>query len=317
MLKGLLNIFRGGGAPREPLVPPSPVRPVAAPVALQEFAPAKLNLALHVTGQRGDGYHLLDSIVAFASIGDEVTVVPAHALSLTVTGPFAHRVPLGAENLVMRAAESLRRARNVDKGGLIKLNKLLPTAAGLGGGSADAAAVLRLLARYWQVDPLPADHPDVVALGADVPVCLSAPAPQRMQGIGEVISPLDGLQRCGLVLVNPMVELATPDVFGALAAKDNDPITQLGPQHPDFDSQVSWLASLRNDLLAPAEKLAPVITEALDVLRKTPGIQHVTMSGSGATCIGFVRDMGVARNAARSIQISRQNWWVTPAQLLA
>ncbi|ARO13735.1 4-diphosphocytidyl-2-C-methyl-D-erythritol kinase [Ketogulonicigenium robustum] len=317
MLKRFFSFLRRRGAPAEPLVVPNAARPVAAPVPLQEFAPAKLNLALHVTGQRPDGYHLLDSIVAFASIGDEITVIPAQTLSLTIIGPFAHRVPAGADNLVLRAAETLRRVRNVDKGGAIKLNKLLPTAAGLGGGSADAAAALRLLARYWQVEPLPADHPEVLALGADVPVCLGAPTPQRMQGIGEDIAPLQGIMRCGLVLVNPMVELATPDVFAALTQKDNAPISQIAPAAGDFESQVAWLAGLRNDLQSSAESLAPEVTDALETLRRTPGIAHVAMSGSGATCIGFARDMGVARNAARSIQITKQNWWVSPAQLLS
>jgi 4-diphosphocytidyl-2-C-methyl-D-erythritol kinase len=279
------------------------------------FAPAKVNLTLHVTGQRADGYHTLDSLVVFAEVGDRIAATAALDLSLTVTGPFAQGVPIDASNLVMRAARALQQARGVKRGAVLRLTKNLPHAAGIGGGSADAAATLKLLAELWNVPPLGPGSPEILALGADVPACLRAPQPTRIRGAGEVFAPVPALPACGLVLVNPGVGLPTRDVFAALTRKDNAPMSQM-PESWDFDSFVAWLKQQRNDLQAPAEKLAPAIGAVLTRLRSMPAVQAAVMSGSGATCVGLVRDMGVARQVARVIQVANMGWWVAPAPLL-
>lgn len=282
------------------------------------FAPAKVNLALHVTGRGDDGYHQLDSLVVFAGIGDQLAATLGRELGLSVSGAFAPGVPTGEENLVLRAARALRAARGVEKGASLRLTKSLPHAAGLGGGSSDAAAALRLLAHLWGVEPLAPDAPEVLALGSDVPVCRRAPAPVRMRGRGEVIDPLPPLPSCGLVLVNPGVALPTREVFGALERRDNPPLPDLprAAGRLSVDDLAAWLRTCRNDLEAPALAIQPAVGEALALLRRTPGLLHATMSGSGPTCVGIARDMAGARNAARAIQIARPRWWVVPAPLL-
>lgn len=281
------------------------------------FGPAKVNLALHVTGRGGDGYHQLDSVVVFAGTGDQLSATPARDLSLAVSGPFAAGLPTGEENLVLRAARALRAARGVEKGAAIRLGKNLPQEAGLGGGSSDAAATLRLLADLWDVEPLASDAPEVLALGADVPVCLQAPRPMRMRGRGEALDPLPDLPACGLVLVNPGARLSTGEVFGRLASRENPPLPDPPPGPLTVTAFAEWLRSCRNDLQAPAEALAPPVAEALALLGRTSGVLLATMSGSGATCVGLTRDMAAARAAARTIQIARPRWWVVPALMLS
>ncbi|WPY94012.1 4-(cytidine 5'-diphospho)-2-C-methyl-D-erythritol kinase [Limimaricola variabilis] len=280
------------------------------------LAPAKINLALHVTGVRAGGYHLLDSLVAFAGVGDQLTALPAAELTLEVTGPFSQGVPVDETNSVLRAARLLQEARGVTQGARLKLVKTLPHAAGIGSGSSDAAAALRLLSQFWGVENFSPSDPEVLELGADVPVCLHAPAPARMRGIGEVLEPLPALPGCGLVLVNPGVEVPTGQVFERLERSDNSAMDAL-PERLDHAGFVEWLAAQRNDLQAPAEALAPEIGQALKRLRATPGVDLALMSGSGATCIGLCRDMGRARQAARTIQLSQMGWWVAPAPLLS
>ncbi len=280
------------------------------------FAPAKVNLALHVTGRGEDGYHRLDSLVAFAGVGDQIAATPSRDLTLSVTGPFSAGVPTGDDNLVLRAARALRAARGVQKGAAIRLVKNLPHSAGLGGGSSDAAATLRLLAKLWEVEPLDAASPEVLALGSDVPVCLRAPEPFRMRGRGEALDPVDALPSCGLVLVNPGVAVPTRDAFEKLERRDNPPLPDLPPGRLTPDAFAAWLRTTRNDLQAPAEAIAPPVAEALAQLRKTPGVLFAVMSGSGATCVGLTRDSAVARTAARTLQIARPRWWVAPAPLL-
>lgn len=280
------------------------------------LAPAKVNLALHVTGRGPDGYHQLDSLVVFAGTGDQITAAPGRDLTLTITGPFSKGVPTDDTNLVLRASKTLRAARNVTRGAAIRLTKTLPHGAGLGSGSSDAATTLRLLARLWEVEPLSPDAPEVLALGSDVPVCMHAPAAMRMRGRGEVIDPAPALPSIGLILVNPGVVLPTKDVFGGLVTRTNPPMPAL-PDTRSADEFVAWLHTVRNDLQAPAEKLAPPVAEVMAVLRRTRGVLAAVMSGSGATCVGITRDAGTARTAARTIQLSRQGWWVAPAPLLA
>jgi 4-diphosphocytidyl-2-C-methyl-D-erythritol kinase len=259
------------------------------------FAPAKVNLCLHVTGQRSDGYHLLDSLVAFADVGDLITMTPASQLSLTVTGPRAAGVPTDAENLVLRAAQL------AGVTGQITLDKQLPAAGGIGGGSSDAAAMLRLVGSG--VDPLP--------LGADLPVCLIARG-ARMSGIGEKVTPVY-LPALPALLVNPGIGVATPQVFAALSEKSN---TDLGnvPTFSSAEDVIMWLAQQRNDLERPATSLVPQINSVLQAIAGA-GAALARMSGSGATCFGLFEKFADAQAAADLISTQHDDWWVQPCML--
>ncbi|MCL7404947.1 4-(cytidine 5'-diphospho)-2-C-methyl-D-erythritol kinase [Paradonghicola geojensis] len=283
---------------------------------IKTTAPAKINLTLHVTGQRDDGYHLLDSLVVFAEVGDVISATRAVDMRLTVTGHFAEGVPIDSSNLVLKAAEALRRERGVTMGAHLHLEKNLPHAAGIGGGSSDAAATLKLLAELWDVEPLAHDDPAVLALGADVPVCLRAPTPCRMAGIGEELSDFTALPRAALVLVNPNVEVPTPEAFRGLTQKSNPPMGEL-PVGVTLNGFTDWLHEQRNDLHKPAATFAPEIEKALTMMRQQRAVLWAGMSGSGATCVAVVKDMGAARQVARMIQIREQSWWVVPTPLLS
>jgi 4-diphosphocytidyl-2-C-methyl-D-erythritol kinase len=278
-------------------------------------APAKVNLTLHVTGQRDDGYHLLDSLVVFAGVADQLAATVAPDLRINISGPFSTGVPTNHTNLVLRAAENLRSTRGVTKGAAITLEKHLPHAAGIGSGSSDAAAALALLAKIWGVAPLPATAAEVISLGADVPVCMRSPAPTRMSGIGDILSPVPQLPDCAMVLVRPPVEVPTNVVFKGLASKTGTPMDPM-PNGMDFEAFARWLSAQRNDMAAPAYLLAPDIAEAIAQLKANPNVAAAGMSGSGATCFGLVKDMATARQVARVIQLSHMNWWVAPAELL-
>jgi 4-diphosphocytidyl-2-C-methyl-D-erythritol kinase len=278
-------------------------------------APAKINLTLHVTGLRDDGYHLLDSLVVFADIHDTITVTASPDMRLSVHGPFAEGVPEDGSNLILRAAESLRRIRGVTAGADISLEKQLPHAAGIGSGSSDAAAALAVLAEFWEVAPLPANAPEVALLGSDVPVCVAGPAPLRMAGIGDDLSPVPPLPDCAFVLVNPRATVPTGAVFKGLVQKANPAMDMFGP-NLDFDGFVAWLSQQRNDLQTPAEGVAPIIATALKRMRGLPQVAWAGMSGSGATCVALVRNMSDARAAARVIQVAEMGWWVTPSEVL-
>lgn len=277
------------------------------------LAPAKVNLALHVTGLRPDGFHALDSLVVFAGIGDRLVARPARDLTLAVDGPFAAGVPTGEDNLVIGAARALAQARGVEARAALRLTKALPHAAGIGSASSDAAAAIRVLADLWGVEPLAPDDPAVLALGSDVPACLHAPSPLRMRGRGEVLErvPLAG-PPMGLVLVNPGVALPTRAVFAALAQRWSPPLPPL-PERADL---AAWVLAARNDLQAPAEALAPPVADALALLRRTPGVLAAVMSGSGATCVGLARDVATAGRAARAIQVATRSWWVASGAVL-
>lgn len=273
-----------------------------------EPAPAKVNLCLHVTGQRPDGYHLLDSLVVFTDIGDKVTARSLRGLSLSITGPEGAGLSAGADNLVLRAAR-LMGAQDV----ALTLDKHLPRAAGIGGGSSDAAATLRLLARQTG-HPLPRREA-LLALGADVPVCLRARA-SRMRGIGEQLDPVPGLPELALVLVNPRVEVRTPQVFGALSSRSNAPLPKRFGPWPDSRSFIDWLACQRNDLEAPACHLVPVISTVLEALQETQGCALARMSGSGATCFGVFETLEQARGAACALQSRFPEWWISATGLI-
>jgi len=278
-------------------------------------APAKVNLSLHVIGQQDDSYHLLDSLVCFAGIYDEITASASVDLRLTVKGPFAQGVPASESNLVLRAARALQAARGVNVGAQLTLEKNLPHAAGLGSGSSDAAMTLAILAQLWKVAPLSANAPEVLALGADVPVCMMAPNPTRMEGIGELLTPCPSLPNAALVLVNPRVSVPTKAVFEGLVSKQNPIMGEIPPLR-NFDALAKWVSRLRNDLEPPARALAPQVDEAIKALSVQPLVAHAAMSGSGATCFGLTRSMGDARQVARALQVAHMDWWVAPAELL-
>jgi len=291
---------------------------VGAPTAGETacFAPAKVNLYLHVLGRRPDGYHLLDSLIVFAGIGDEVAVTPAADLALVVEGPFAGVVPAGPENLVLRAARLLAERMGVSAGARIRLTKRLPVAAGIGGGSADAAAALKALCALWRVDPDPAAMAGLaLSLGADVPVCLAG-VPAFVGGVGEDIAPPPPLPTAWMVLVNPGVAVSTPHIFkartGAFSAAGR---FRAAPE--DAAALFAALAGCRNDLTAAALTLAPAIADALAALGAQPGCALARMSGSGATCFGLFAEAGHAAAAAAAIAAAHAPWWVKAAPMLS
>ena len=274
-------------------------------MTVKVFAPAKINLTLHVTGQRDDGYHLLDSLVAFVDLGDQVTATPAATSSLSVTGPFTEGVPTDETNLVMRAAELAGTPMEM------VLDKRLPPASGIGGGSSDAAATLRAAARLG-AEPVTAER--ALSLGADVPVCL-ATKPVRMRGIGDELTPV-AMPALHMVLVNPRVEVSTPEVFKALSSKDNMEMPDLLPDWPDSLSFIDWLGTQRNDLERPAVKLVPDVAAALTALALAPGAQMVRMSGSGATCFALFEDRYKADAAALQLAEDNPWWWIKSASTM-
>ncbi len=267
-----------------------------------EAAPAKVNLFLHVVGRRPDGYHLLDSLVVFASVGDWIEAREAAVWSLDIVGAHAAGLGAGPDNLVSRAAAAL--AARGDLGPFrLTLRKELPVASGLGGGSADAAATLRLLRR---LGGLTSDISDVAAsLGADVPVCLAG-RPARMSGIGETLASAPRLPRFGLVLVNPGVAVSTAAMFAARDATFSAPAT-LPEAWDDAGAMAADLRRLQNDLEPPARTYAPPIGTVIEALASTPGCHLARMSGSGATCFGLFDDPDAAARAARAL--SRPGWW--------
>ena len=274
------------------------------PGSVRVFAPAKINLTLHVTGKRTDGYHLLDSLVAFADVGDWIKVRPAPAWTLKVTGPMAHGVPSDSSNLILRAAQLMG-------GGpaAIVLEKHLPVASGIGGGSADAAATLRALFRM-DARPLP---DSIASLGADIPVCLHGQA-CRMRGIGEKIDALPPLPPCHAVLVNPGIHVATPMVFQHLPSAENPPMDAIPLWHSAADL-ADWLHGTRNDLEAPAISAAPIIRAVLGRLRDADTCLMARMSGSGATCFGLFPNASAAQAAAETLAQERPEWWVRKTTL--
>lgn len=267
---------------------------------LTEFAPAKVNLYLHVVGRREDGYHRLDSLVVFAGVGDRLTVAPGDGLTLSMTGPFAAGLQDEGDNLVLQAARALAALAGIPAAGRLVLEKNLPVASGIGGGSADAAAALRLLCRFWGLAPSRDDlHRLAYGLGADVPVCLNS-RPALLSGIGEILAPAPALPAIGLVLVNPGVAISTPVVFRA----------RTGPFSDVFRGSdlASIIRATRNDLEPPARALAPVIGQVLNTLTEIPGCLLARMSGSGATCFGLFNTPAAAQAAAASV--IGGEWWV-------
>ena len=276
---------------------------------INEFAPAKINLCLHVTGQNKDGYHALDSLVLFTKFGDRISVSPDTDWGLKLSGPYGQNVPKGAENLVWRAAEMT----NPGDGASIQLEKNLPPAAGIGGGSSDAAAVIRALSQlYPNAERLELDLMD---LGADVPLCMTAEL-TRMRGIGEKLVRMGAPPSLPIVLVNPGVSLNTADVFQALEQKENPALPDDMPSPKDLFNWLNWLNARRNDLERPAIKLRPVIGAVLAALNDFSGTKLARMSGSGATCFAITETAEQCEVLAALLKQSYPDWWVVATQSL-
>ena len=278
-------------------------------------APAKLNLYLHVTGRRGDGFHLLDSLVCFAAVHDTVIVEPADRIQLAVTGRRSGQLGPEADNLVIRAAQLLADRAGRQAGADITLIKRLPVAAGIGGGSADAAAALHGLAALWQVTPDPALMMEIAGrLGADVPVCLHGQA-AYIGGIGEEIDEAPDLPRAPLLLVNPGLPLPTPEVFGARTGPFGS-ADRFAEVPADAAALAQRLAERRNDLTAAAESLQPAISNCLTAIANRPGVLLARMSGSGATCFGLFDNPADCQAAAAHFAAVNPQWWVSATELL-
>lgn len=268
-------------------------------------APAKVNLHLHVTGRRPDGYHTLDSLVVFAGAADEVRAVAAPGLSLALDGPEAGALAAEPDNLVLRAARALAAAAGIAPGAALALRKHLPVASGIGGGSTDAAAALRLLNEVWGLGwPMARLAEVALPLGADIPACIAARA-CRMGGIGEVLSPAPSLPCCGILLANPRIALPTPAVFRARQGGFSAPGALPMGWH-DAAAMAQDLAALRNDLEPPAMLLCPGIGDVLAALRRLPGCLLARMSGSGATCFALFARAEAAAEAAALLPAA---WW--------
>ena len=287
---------------------------VDTPVVTCE-APAKLNLYLHVTGRRSDGYHLLDTLIAFTEFGDTLSVQRSETLSLEITGPFATAIVGPAEdNLILRAARMLADAAGRTAEARISLTKRIPVAAGLGGGSSDAAAVLKALIRFWQVDIERIDVAKMaISLGADVPVCIARRA-SFVTGVGEQIDRSPRLPVTGVLLVNPNEALLTEDAFAAFS----EPFSVAGQfttEPRDVAGLVKLLAQRRNDLTADVLRLCPAVGDVLEAIEAIPGCRLARMTGSGATCFGLFDDGAAAEHAAGILQ--KRQWWMMPTVLTA
>ena len=277
-----------------------------------ERACAKINLALHIIGRRPDGYHELDSIVAFADVADVLTIAPATDVSISLSGPFANDLLPGGENIVLTAWRLLAdyaREKNIPFSPVkFQLEKNLPVAAGIGGGSADAAAALRGLIKLFNVSVSAQDMEEIaLKLGADVPVCLVQET-CRMRGIGEIIEPIAVGFPGAVLLVNPRIPLLTPGVFEALNL-------QCGQSFGTAIGDLTDIRSWRNDLTAPAIKIVPEIAGVLESLSSQSKIICARMSGSGATCFGLFENFELAQSAANRISEKHPNWWVAAARL--
>ena len=288
-------------------------------IRVTAFAPAKVNLTLHVTGQREDGYHELDSLIAFATVGDTVSVTMGNTLSLTNEGPEGANVPADMDNLILKVA----RLFTDMPGAAFVLEKHLPVSSGIGGGSADAAAAFRALMCFWSGGETgddaydPAETPfakRLLALGADIPVCLRSKA-ARMQGIGEQIEEVDNMRGLEAVLVNPRFGVSTPKVFSALTEKENPPMPAELPRFAGVHDFALWLKEQRNDLQEPAIALMPKIRHVIDALEHDKDCIFARMSGSGATCFGVFPTKEKAKSAAQRIAEDNPDWWVRVTRL--
>ncbi len=279
---------------------------------VSEAAPAKVNLTLRILGRRTDGYHELESLVAFTSFADRLTLHMGVPLALSVAGPTASQAGSLSDNLVLKAARTLADRVSGLRLGAFELTKRIPAGAGLGGGSSDAAAALRLIAR---ANDLALDDPQLaataLATGADVPVCLD-PRPRVMRGVGEALSAAVALPDLAIVLVGPGFPLATREVFAALGLTKGEqrgkPSAAAVPS--EADALLAFLADRPNDLETPAIRLAPAIAGIIEALRAAQGCRLARMSGSGTTCFGLFASLGEADAAAQALKAKQPDWWV-------
>ncbi|HJW40634.1 MAG TPA: 4-(cytidine 5'-diphospho)-2-C-methyl-D-erythritol kinase [Rhizomicrobium sp.] len=279
------------------------------------FAPAKINLFLHVGEKRPDGFHELESLVVFVDAGDRLTFEPADSLTLKIGGPFGAPLAAEADNLILRAARALAKHSAIGVSAAITLTKNLPVASGIGGGSADAAAALRGLVQLWKLDVSRDDLQRIAAmLGSDVPVCVDSRT-AWMESRGEIVTPVAAFPSPWLVLVNPGVAVPTAKVFAALKARTG--VGKVNRSAVGRGSLASHLQATRNDLEAPALEIAPVIGDVLAALRTRRGAHTVRMSGSGATCFAIFESSEAAQAAADATRAARPDWWVAAARVLA
>lgn len=283
--------------------------------ALTLNATAKVNLTLHLTGRRADGFHILDSLIGFTGITDKLSFAPAHEIRLSISGPEAAGVEPNDHNLVVRAAKLIQSHTGTTQGAAITLEKNIPVAAGLGGGSADAAATIAGCLKLWGQKNTPQIGDDVLAakLGADVPVCRYG-KPAKVGGIGETIVPAGVWPSTWLVLVNPRVPLSTADVFKAYDGHFRTPTQDSfsGGLFPDF---IEFLSRQGNDLTDAACAAAPIVLEVLRDLTDLPDCALARMSGSGPTCFGLFETQDEAERTARLLTQNRQKWWVCATPL--
>lgn len=282
-----------------------------------ELARAKVNLALHVTGQRSDGYHLLDSLVAFPSIADRVTLTRGGTDGLHITGQFSGSLTSDSDNnLILAARRALERNVGRQFGPLhFELEKNLPIASGIGGGSADAAAALRQMNSQLELGLSESELAAIgLQLGADIPVCIGS-RPALMRGIGEELETVPALPDCSMILINPGLSVSTPPVFKALVQKDNPPLPALPEKWETLDTLVDWLHQTRNDLEPAAITVCPEIADVLASLAAVPSVKLARMSGSGATCFGLC-EKGLEFEARETLKAAHPNWWIAAGCLI-
>ncbi|MBL8631002.1 MAG: 4-(cytidine 5'-diphospho)-2-C-methyl-D-erythritol kinase [Rhodospirillaceae bacterium] len=279
---------------------------------VRKFAPAKINLFLHVTGKRADGYHLLESLVAFADIGDDIIAEEAAATRVSIHGPYGEALN-PTDNSVLQAARFYAAFHSIAAHTQFTLTKNLPVASGIGGGSADAAATLHALEGLYG-RPMP-DAKALTTLGADVPVCVHG-QPIMMRGIGEAITPIAAFPVCDVVLINPGRSVATVDVFRRLEAPYSTPLVQPTAQGwPTLGALADFLQTTRNDLVKPALTLVPEVSAVVAALSRAPGCVVARMSGSGATCFGVFDSSAAAKIATETIAEGHPTWWIKQGQL--
>lgn len=281
---------------------------------VREFAPAKINLFLHVGEKRRDGFHDVQSLVAFASIGDELSFEEADDLIFEIRGPYAGSLAGEAGNLVLKAAKALAQEGGVKPSAKIVLSKNLPVSSGIGGGSADAAATLRGLQRLWRIGPVLEARAGIAAtIGSDVPVCLQSRA-SWMEGRGEKVTPAGSLPPISIVLANPGIAVSTAEIFAGLRTRHG----VAGARPAGWASSrelISYLETTGNDLELPARAVAPAIGDVLKALADCRNVLLTRMSGSGATCFGLFDNEATAASAAERLSARYPNWWVVAARL--
>ncbi len=274
-------------------------------------ARAKINLFLHVGDKAASGFHPVQSLAVFPALADILRVEPADALSLSVEGPFAKSLAGEADNLVLKAAMAL----NGKTGAKLTLTKNLPVASGIGGGSADAAAALRVLSSFWNLDLDEARLCDIAAgLGSDIPVCVIS-EPRWMEGRGEILSPVASLPRLPLLLVNPRVPVPTKDVFAGLQSRSGVERKMPPGRFRDMADLLRFLDASKNDLEEPAKRIQPLIGDVLKALSALPGALFARMSGSGATCFALFPDDDSCIRAAKTLSAAKPDWWVQPTSV--